>query len=157
MDQENRIIKWCETGGSEVRYASANLRIHGFEPCGSVKTAVTCDPLGAKFIGPDNGPHGYKNCAYGKRLQITNIDDTQTPAAVKSESGKGDPLSSREQQQLRRDLQKLEKENVSFDSINLTNRQDIEKMINLLDPQEKKMIEQLFGKDIKSILKQAPF
>ncbi len=68
---ENRIVKWCEKDGDKVRYASANLEIKGFAPCGTVATAANCDATGNRYIGPATGaPHGYLDCNNGQRIYI---------------------------------------------------------------------------------------
>ena len=49
---ENRIIKWCDKEtGKKIRYASANIALAGYKPCGAIKSIDVCDENGNKFLG----------------------------------------------------------------------------------------------------------
>ena len=77
---ENRIIKWCNEDGTHTRYASANLKIKGYQPCGSVTSVVTCDASGTRMIG-GNGekrPRGHRDCSIGPRLVVLSYSDEDT-------------------------------------------------------------------------------
>jgi len=79
---ENRIIKWCKLDGSHVRFASANLKLKGYEPCGKLTSHTSCDAGGTRMISKDaNRPSGHLDCGRGPRIQISRdgVDLLPTP------------------------------------------------------------------------------
>jgi hypothetical protein len=107
----NRIIKWCQDKGNKTRYASANLKIKGFSPCGAISPSITCDPSGNRMIGSGERPRAHKDCAVGPRIVIINHDssdivDTQNLASS-SEDIK--PLSSKERSDFSRALKESQR------------------------------------------------
>lgn len=105
--QRNRIIKWCKLDGSHERYASANIRLKGYEPCGTISVPVTCDASGKRMIGTDKDrPRGHRDCGIGPRITIFNYSDhdtidrsgqAQSPEEITA-------MSSTEQEEMAREL-----------------------------------------------------
>ena len=54
---ENRIIKWCDDQrGENIRFSSANIKVKGYHPCGSIVSSSRCDGEGNKVLGnPKSG------------------------------------------------------------------------------------------------------
>lgn len=78
VPEENRIIKWCKKDGAGVRYASANLEIPGYEPCGKLEVEMTCDAGGGRHIGSAvAGQYGNRDCALGPRIFIERTDSAE--------------------------------------------------------------------------------
>ncbi len=102
---ENRIIKWCAESGTHTRYASANIQLKGYAPCGEVKTAVrTCDAVGNRMISPGGEvPYGYRDCSLGKRLVVIRHDPLDPPNDDRG-------LSSAEQHALNREFKQIQKD-----------------------------------------------
>ena len=46
----DKIIKWCADEGTHVRYASANIQLKGYTPCGQLSASRRCDDNGRRFI-----------------------------------------------------------------------------------------------------------
>lgn len=72
-EPENAIIKWCsDRDSSRVRYASANIDLAGWSPCGEVKTLAYCDASGGRrYLLPDaEVPYGYRPCSEGSRIYV---------------------------------------------------------------------------------------
>ena len=68
------VTKWCSEDGSQVVYT--NLQPTEYEPCGELEIKSWCDAQGNKYLGRDNPPHGYLDCAIGPRIQIVNSGGT---------------------------------------------------------------------------------
>lgn len=109
ISQENRIIKWCAESGDGVRYASANIELKGYKPCGELKTAMQCDPAGARMINPAGDfPSSYRDCSVGPRIKIERHDplplqepsELGTPSALAANGG----LSPDETRRLKREF-----------------------------------------------------
>lgn len=102
---ENRIIRWCSSDDSKIRFASANITIAGFRPCGELKTRVTCDAVGNRLIGDQgNVPYDHKDCGEGPRLLVIAHDPPSPPEGTFEPS----PLTSKERADLTRDLREIE-------------------------------------------------
>ncbi len=73
---ENRIIKWCDKEtGKKVRYASANIGLDGYEPCGAIKTVDVCDANGNKFLGKVPKTGVFTKCSAPIIKDIVNSND----------------------------------------------------------------------------------
>ena len=110
---ENRIIKWCSTDGTKVRYASANLKIKEFEPCGTVNTTATCDPSGNRFISKDSErPPAHLDCAVGPRIYVVahHKDEQVDTSSLALSAEQLNALAPDERESLKRDLQQIEKD-----------------------------------------------
>lgn len=112
---ENRIIKWCQEGGSHIRYASANIKLAGYRPCGGLETSAACDASGNRLIGksPDKA-YGYRDCGT-PRIFISNyseddVVDTSNAFRPEDEKDQVEPLSSRERQDLERAFKEIKTE-----------------------------------------------
>ena len=113
MSSQNRIIRWCSNDGKKERFASANLAVEGFHPCGELKTPVSCDPVGQRMIG-NNGqpPEVYKDCSLGPRIVVHKSDGVKIgSAALQGENP--EPISSLEQAALQRDVKNAAKDQES--------------------------------------------
>ena len=114
----NRIIKWCSLDGTKSRWASANLEIKGYEPCGTLQAATTCDAGGNRMIGKtDERPYTHRDCGVGERIVIIRHDppdtDTGNTLADYAEEALGKPelaLSAEESRKLEREIKDAEKE-----------------------------------------------
>jgi len=139
----DRIIKWCNDSG-QVRYASANIKLKEYKPCGKIDTTATCDPSGNRFIGGNDSkkPYTYKNCNIGKRIEITNYkrEDTDTPEGVTTSSPNDPikPLSPSEEEQLRKDMKKAKQQHSHNDPTAQVQQLIQGLMGNLLDPNSNK-------------------
>lgn len=71
---ENRIIRWCSTDGKQERFASANIDLTGYAPCGELSTPIYCDASGRRMIGGSNHPPVYKDCSVGPRIVVERTD-----------------------------------------------------------------------------------
>ena len=110
---ENRIIKWCQKDGSHQRYASANLRLKGYEPCGKLKAFMTCDAGGNRMFGSDeNRPKGHLDCGIGPRIMIINYDedDVVDKSAMASSTDQIKELSTAERKNMKDELARLKKQ-----------------------------------------------
>src|SRR5262249_32183905 len=108
----DRIIKWCSADGSRVRYASANLKIRGFEPCGKLQTTATCDASGTRLISKDdNRPEGHLDCSVGPRIMIVNRGSAETvdQSNMVQSTEEIAPLDPDEQASLGREMKNAEK------------------------------------------------
>jgi len=64
---ENRIIKWCDKEtGKKTRYASANVELAGYKPCGAIKSIDVCDANGNKFLGDVPKKGIFTQCSSGE-------------------------------------------------------------------------------------------
>lgn len=112
---ENRIIRWCSTDGTHQRFASANIEINGYQPCGEINVPVSCDPSGKRYIGKSgNEPYAYKSCAKGPRIVMpAQSEDEEESEEVReldtalSETAPT-PLNSKEKMDLASDLRQVE-------------------------------------------------
>ena len=108
---ENRIIKWCDKEtGKKVRYASANIALKGYEPCGSIKSVDVCDENGNKFLGqvPKKGIFSQCNAPLVKEQEVNDqseTDFTNTEGTNSKESFSDDDISLNE---LKREIKKVE-------------------------------------------------
>lgn len=106
---ENRIIKWCADRGTHTRYASANIQLRGYTPCGEVKTAMSCDSVGNRMISPSGAvPYGHRDCALGKRLVVIRHDEVAPSPDDRGFSSAEQHAMNREFKQLQRDQEKQE-------------------------------------------------
>ena len=106
---ENRIIKWCAEKGTHTRYASANIQLKGYSPCGEVKTAMSCDAVGNRMISPTGTvPYGHRDCSLGKRLVVIRHDETPQSPDDRGFSSAEQHAMNREFKQLQRDQEKRE-------------------------------------------------
>lgn len=88
IPEENRIIKWCKKDGNGVRYASANLEIPGYEPCGKLEVEMTCDAGGGRHIGSAvAGQYGNRDCALGPRIIIQRTDSIEPQETNQTSEG----------------------------------------------------------------------
>lgn len=95
VSQENRILKWCADAGDGVRFASANIELKGYHPCGELQTAMQCDPSGARMINPGGEfPSTYRDCSLGPRISVVRRDPL--PAVAPDGLGEAPPGSSPE-------------------------------------------------------------
>ncbi len=108
LGQENRIIKWCADDSDGVRYASANIELKGYHPCGELHTTMQCDPSGARMINPPGDfPPAYRDCSIGPRIKVTRHDPLPEPADTNvdaTELAQGAGLSADEQRRLKREF-----------------------------------------------------
>ncbi len=108
---ENRIIRWCNEAGTHERFASANIEIKGYHPCGELAMPVSCDPSGTRMIGKSGEtPYAFKDCAVGPRIKIERhgpviTENYQDPLSPDGEDP-GDPLSTIERSDLAREMKK---------------------------------------------------
>ena len=112
---ENRIIKWCSEDGKKTRYASANLKIKGFKPCGRVSTSKTCDAGGNRLIGKGKDlPRDHKDCSV-ERIFIVNYgeDDTVDRTNMVKPDEDVKPLSEDELAALQREVKNAKKKHKS--------------------------------------------
>lgn len=80
---ENRIIRWCSADGAKERFASANIRLDGYEPCGQLRAHATCDAAGTKLFSNDpNVPYDHKDCAAGPRIMVISHNPPVQPAPM---------------------------------------------------------------------------
>jgi hypothetical protein len=108
---ENRIIRWCSDSNSAERYASANIDIAGFHPCGEIKTAVTCDPSGRRMISKNNTavPYAFKDCDIGERISVVRTDGWLPEKVNAAEpTAAVPPLSADERRNLTHDVKRVE-------------------------------------------------
>ena len=108
----DRIIKWCSTDGVRVRYASANLKIKGYEPCGKLETTATCDASGTRLLSKDDTrPKGHLDCSVGPRIMIVNRGeaDTVDQSNMVQPTDTVPPLSAEEQTSLNSEMQRAAK------------------------------------------------
>ncbi len=106
---ENRIIKWCRDDGKHERFASANLDIKGYKPCGELQVPVNCDPAGQRMISKTGKPpEAYKDCGVGPRIVVKRTDGGTIEGDVSADSP--DALTSRERADLNREMKHAEKE-----------------------------------------------
>ena len=117
---ENRIIKWCESNGTAIRYSSANITVKGFEPCGTLSAQTSCDPAGAKFISRSSEtPYSYRDCAVGPRLFVKGEKGEFGTEREKKRSHMADysggvplsPLSVREKRSLEKEIRRISGQN----------------------------------------------
>ncbi len=106
---QNRIIRWCSADGKKERFASANLAVEGFQPCGELNTPVACDPVGQRMIGKSEKPPIYKDCSVGPRIVVHKADGIKIGSAALAGEPLG-PLSPDEQAALKRDVKSAEKD-----------------------------------------------
>lgn len=109
---ENRIIKWCNEDDSHVRYASANLKIKGYVPCGKLSVSATCDATGNRMISKDNErPHGHLDCSVGPRIFIMRHSegDIIDTSAVPEDGEEIKPLSYQEKKALKEEMEQASK------------------------------------------------
>ena len=99
------VERWCEIGGSKVRYT--NFPLPGYKPCGNLSVQKTCDATGQRFFGPGPSPHSYLDCSKGQRLFVTSSKEPdQIPEAPPPPDGDvGKELARIDKQ--RRDLDSL--------------------------------------------------
>ncbi|MDD2943248.1 MAG: hypothetical protein PHC51_09820 [bacterium] len=72
-EPENAIIKWCsDRDSTKIRYASANIDLAGWSPCGEIETLAYCDASGGRrYFSPESEvPHGYRLCSEGPRIYV---------------------------------------------------------------------------------------
>ena len=107
IDSENRIIRWCSDDQTKSRYASANIQLKGYQPCGELNIPVNCDPSGQRLISKDaNLPYAYKDCGVGPRIQMRRSAHEEIHSETPDTSV--DPLSSREKSDLAKDVKGIE-------------------------------------------------
>lgn len=109
---ENRIIKWCSEDGSHVRYASSNIEIKGYTPCGKVGATTTCDASGNRMISKDpNRPHDHLDCGVGPRIFIMNHheDDTIDLSALPEDDEQVGAMTEAEKRALEKEVQEAYK------------------------------------------------
>lgn len=113
VSSQNRIIRWCANEGSKERFASANLAVEGFHPCGELNTPVSCDPVGKRLIGKNGQPPEiYKDCSVGPRIVVHREDGVRIgSAALQGENP--EPISGIEQAALQRDVKNAAKDQAS--------------------------------------------
>ncbi|MFN8392190.1 MAG: hypothetical protein U0136_17995 [Bdellovibrionota bacterium] len=110
----NRIIRWCSSEGKPERFASANISLKGYQPCGELQTPISCDPSGRRYISKDaNTPYAYKDCGTERihmpRRKDLPFDEHGNPIGDVAQQANGaDPLSTNEAASLRRDVKKIE-------------------------------------------------
>ncbi len=105
---ENRIIKWCNEESGHERWASANIKLQGYQPCGKLSSVSTCDAGGKRMIAGNDAarPNDHRDCGVGPRILIINHDESDTidTSHVASDPADVTPLSSKERQDLKRDF-----------------------------------------------------
>lgn len=113
--KENRIIKWCKPDGSKARFASANLKIKGYEPCGKLEAVSSCDAVGNRLISKNSKrPIDHKDCGTGPRIVVishSQPDDGQ--------SGDVEPMTAAENRQLTAEMRAAEKQQENDPEIQL--------------------------------------
>lgn len=117
-EQENRIIKWCSEDGSRVRYASANLTIKGFQPCGTLAATKTCDAVGNRIISKDGArPRDHRDCDLGPRILVIRQapEDEIDLSGLDAKRKQGEPLTPEEQRSLEKELKIAEKKQAAYD------------------------------------------
>lgn len=128
---ENRIVKWCSDEGQHVRYASANITLSGYHPCGTLGIHKTCDPSGNRFFGKadDSRPYAHQDCAVGPRIVIVNHGkkDIIDTSAVPKEGEEIGSLTDDEQQALKEEMDKAAKVHSQHDPV-----VEMQKLIGLL-------------------------
>jgi len=112
---ENRIIKWCQLEGDGVRYASSNLNIPGYKPCGKLAVTMNCDSTGRRYIGEEiSSGYTYRDCSVGPRITIERTDGEQIEAESFANDdvkpGDPDPMSTDERTDMENDLAKIEQQ-----------------------------------------------
>lgn len=102
------VEKWCQIGGSKVRYT--NFPLPGYQPCGNLSIQKTCDATGQRFFGAGPSPHSYLDCAKGRRLQISyaKTPENNPPSNPSQEQPAGD---------IGTELSRLDKERKNLDSL----------------------------------------
>lgn len=103
----NRIIKWCADKGSKERFASSNLELKGYHPCGELKTEVACDPSGKRMIAknPADFPYAYKDCSSQPRIILKNYPEKVEVGSMPT--AEPEPMNASEQAELRSSLEEL--------------------------------------------------
>lgn len=110
---ENRIIKWCDEESGHERWASANIKLKGYTPCGKLASVSTCDASGKRMIAGNEvaRPNDHRDCGIGPRILIVNHDEEDTIDTSHAATDPADisPLSSKERQDLKREFSEAKK------------------------------------------------
>ncbi len=118
VSAENRIIRWCSEDGSKHRYASANIDLKGYKPCGQLSSVVSCDPSGARVFSSSSQPppgsrnYAHRDCSVGPRIKVvrhepnpvTSSDFTGERSQVAADGSPPTGLSAAEYKRLERDF-----------------------------------------------------
>lgn len=147
---ENRIIKWCsDTDENNSRYASANIKVSGFHPCGLIVSSDVCDGENNKILGtPKSGI--FKQCS-----------PSQSREEKKTKTNQG--LSYTELKELKAAMKKAAKKQNSDPEIQLQILTDQllayfmgedkdKKLQNLSNPEELKKLTQSFVEKLEQAL-----
>ncbi len=130
---ENRIIKWCDKEtGKKTRYASANIELAGYKPCGAIKSIDVCDANGNKFLGDTPKKGIFTQCRSEEIVSRETIKNDETIISNNSSSG----LSDRE---LEREIKKVAKAHNSDPDVQMQLLAD-------------NVIKGFFGKDNKDLM-----
>lgn len=134
---ENRIIKWCNESSNKTRYASANIKLAGWQPCGKLLASKTCDASGNRMISTDQQrPNGQLDCGIGPRITVINhaegdIIDTSALAGPEHQAG---PMSASEEAAFRDKLKQINDKNAASPAAQI--QQIVNTMLkNLSSPQ----------------------
>jgi len=137
---EDRIIRWCSSDGKAVRFASANIEIQGYQPCGELNVPINCDAGGTRIIGKtDKLPYSYKACSGTPRIRIEN--DGETVSGATGQNGPdGQPLDAREKMDLASDLHQVEQNQKDQADIQIQKLLEgvLGQLLNQVPPQQQK-------------------
>ncbi len=162
----NRIIKWCADDSDHERWASANIKLKGYAPCGKLSSVSTCGASGQRLIGSTDAkrPNDHRDCGVGPRILIINHDEEDTIDTSNVAESPEDitPLSSKEQQDLKREFKLAKKQQDSDPMMQMQKMADLllqqllmgngqkpksdrelNKMLKHVDPKTRKAIKQL--------------
>lgn len=116
----NRIIKWCSEDGTKTRYASANLQIKNFKPCGVLNIEKSCDASGNRLISnTSDRPRDHRDCDLGPRIMVIRHgeDDIIDASNLAKPSSTPAALTPEEQQALKEELEKASKAQAQYDPL----------------------------------------
>ncbi|MCB0325233.1 MAG: hypothetical protein KDD69_16735 [Bdellovibrionales bacterium] len=160
----NRIIKWCSEDGTKTRFASANIKLKGYSPCGTLKANATCDAGGTRIIGKaDERPTGHRDCAIGPRILIINHSEEDTIDRTHAADNPEDitAMSSSEEAAMKRELEAAERQQANDPALQLQkfadlllqqmltgtpgkqNPRELDKMLQHVDPKTRESLKQL--------------
>lgn len=105
-EQENRILKWCkvDSPSAPARYASANIELKGYAPCGELNSEVTCDAVGNRMLGKMTRPYDHKSCSVGPRISI--FKGSVASFFEKPEETSSEKLNPGEERKLKKEINK---------------------------------------------------
>lgn len=110
---ENRIIRWCSADGTKERFASANIQLKGYEPCGQLRARATCDAAGTKLFSNDpNVPYDHRDCAAGPRIMVISHNPPPVEPVGMNEPEIGNASFRKEFKQLQRKREEEEKREI---------------------------------------------